>query len=877
MWGMGWLTNIKKLLDPGTGDPSEDDDAPPESLPVLFERPPRPWQDDNEPDDVRMASYPSPDVGLERLARTVPNTIPLGIEDEVGWVEGRIGTRHGQFQVTHPDHHVLAIAPSRSAIGKTASLIIPSIVTHQGPVVVATIKPDVLPATAMARAQHGELWCYCPDGNTSAIPPGARELRWSPMSGAADLDVAVRTAKAMVKTVETNNVTGGDHWRKKAAQMLAPVFQWAALTGRTMHEARNLVYRGVGEDLENVWRDLRDRHCEDAAAMLQSVLKAGREEKNSIASTAGAALEGYDLSGALRSTENENFDADDFVNGGPFGMRADTLYITSSSDDQQAVAPLVVGLLHQIERAAYRRHRILIQKGDITTADGQVFPFRLGGVGAVPTLFALDELYGLAPLPNLPHLLSAGGSQGILVAAAVQELSMLKVRWPEAPAFISLFGHVLVFPGLRDDDTLETVLSLLGTMDFPVTTEQFGPQENYYGKPIKGEPWEAKSRTTQTHHRRVNDHSEVSRGPLGPDAVYHFKPGGQWGMPQMLPYWRSGPWPAIFSAYVERAVSGRVPAWRYWEAERSGERPPVPDVLPGLPVPDLRTWAEWAVRKSEYPLAREWGERFQRAVATREVLLSQGGDRLARYEIPRDNADTWSVTRRDAVPPPRPRAQGAQGGTPPRGEGGTPPAIGSTRKDSEMPSTHGGWRRRAAARRPEPILPFEATWGPDDEAMMRALRPGDPQPARYLETARQLGEALAVESTRRREEGDHASIDRFDRTRPAIFTAVRNDPALQARFLQERNDEEKRGEDHGWWKWMAPPLMWLFQAYLRGEDMDAVCDEALAAVGLAPEPRQPPPSAYAPGNDPPPARPVWHVALRTQGGQHPAPPRSPAA
>ena len=56
----------------------------------------------------------------------------------------------------------------------------------------------------------------------------------------------------------------------------------------------------------------------------------------------------------------------------------------------------------------------------------------------------------------------------------------------------------------------------------------------------------------------------------------------------------------------------------------------------------------------------------------------------------------------------------------------------------------------------------------------------------------------------------------------------------------------KRGEDYGWWKWMAPPLMWLLQAYLRGEDITAVCDDALAAVGIAPPAAAEPPPSPAP-------------------------------
>ena len=564
----------------------------------------------------------------------------------------------------------------------------------------------------------------------------------------------------MVASVDTNNMTNGDHWAKRAANLLAPVIHWAALTGRTMRDARDTVYRGVGQHLQDVWEELERRDSE-AGPMLYSVLHSGREEKNVIASTAAGALEGYELSGALRSTEGENFfDVDDFINGGPFGMRADTVYITASSDDQGHVAPLVVGLLNQIQQAAYRRHRVLQALGDVTGPDGERIPFRVGGQGGVPTLFSLDELYGLAPLPNLPHMLSEGGSQGILIAAAIQEFALLERRWPEAQSFLTLFGHALVFPGLRDPATLRMLSELLGNHDVDTTQETRGPkdprnqppQSNYTtwdwlgGIPRPLEKWEPpehelKHETRGTHRRPRYDPDAVSRGPGGPDDVFHFRSGGSWEHLQTLPYWRSAPWPPVLAAYVDRALSGRVPAWRWWEAQRTGNSPAVPDLLPFLPVPDLRAWAQWGANEP-HPVRRRWGTRYHQAVAEREAIIARGTPGEATYGIPQDNSGTWYVTRPDALSrtprTPATRASSAHAGPSPAA---TP----------------------AAFRRPEPILPFEATWGPEDDAMMETLELGDPAPARYQETLKVLEEAVAAEGARRRA-----------RRRPCVGRTVRS-------------------------------------------------------------------------------------------------------
>jgi type IV secretion system protein VirD4 len=79
------------------------------------------------------------------------------------------------------------------------------------------------------------------------------------------------------------------------------------------------------------------------------------------------------------------------------------------------------------------------------------------------TVFALDEMYGIAPIPDLPNMLSEGGSQGVLVAGAVQDLALIQDRWKKSgDSFLTLFQDVLVYPGIRHRETLEIVSSLIG-------------------------------------------------------------------------------------------------------------------------------------------------------------------------------------------------------------------------------------------------------------------------------------------------------------------------------------------------------------------------------------------------------------------------------
>ena len=72
-----------------------------------------------------------------------------------------------------------------------------------------------------------------------------------------------------------------------------------------------------------------------------------------------------------------------------------------------------------------------------------------------PTLLALDEVANIAPIPDLPAMLSEGAGQGLLVLACLQDLSQARGRWGSAAdGFLTLFGATVVFPGIADVATL---------------------------------------------------------------------------------------------------------------------------------------------------------------------------------------------------------------------------------------------------------------------------------------------------------------------------------------------------------------------------------------------------------------------------------------
>jgi type IV secretory pathway TraG/TraD family ATPase VirD4 len=596
-----WKSIKEQLFDP---------EPTPSAAPPTPELPPHPF------DVMLWAEHPA------HMMLEIKGTFPGD-----GMRVMHLGETDAHWMVTAPQGHALVLAPPRSHAGKTSSFIIPLVLSTFGRVVVTSTKPDIVRATALARAQYGRVWCYAPDGQTP-IPPGVRELRWSPLTGAEDWAVALRTANDMTKSLSTKTMTGGDHWKDRARDTLAPVLHWAAVRGHSMRQARDAVFELNTPNDDPVHpnrkvalgqliiRDLqKERRADNAAAsVLTSVMSTGERELASILSEASRALQVYQLPGAIASTEDPNFDPRAFV-AGHWGRS--TVYIMSSNESQELTAPLVIAFLNQIRQEQYRQQRQHAQdqmsrratERDPSDLDAWIAFLADETAERVretsTTVFVLDEMYGIAPIPDLPNMLSEGGSQGVIVAAAVQDLALIKDRWKIAgESFLTLFQDVLVYPGIRHKETLEMVSSLIGDYDREVQSTSTA-----HGHGIQG-PTYTDSTTFQRQRRIPPD--EVSRGPVpgNPDVLIHLSPQGP-GQLYATPFWRAAPWPHVLTDCIELALGAPESMWAQYL--RMMARPDTEPPLTDLPIPDLTTWAE--AERDQDP----WAQRYLAAKHRWEV------------------------------------------------------------------------------------------------------------------------------------------------------------------------------------------------------------------------------------------------------------------
>ncbi len=356
-----------------------------------------------------------------------------------------LGTTSDGWAWTGPDRSTLVLGPSRS--GKTSSLVIPNVLGAGGPVVSTSTKPDVLLATAPARARSGWALLYDPSGTVEA-PPGVERVGWSPVNASEHWDGALLTAESMVwagrRDAAGREAGASDHWTERAAALLAPLLHAAALDGRSMAQVLSWVERHDGSAALDVLAD-RTATSGQAADVLAGIVSTDQREQSGIWSTTSGVLSAYRSSTALASTEAPFLDAARFCAG------SDTLDVCAPGRRQQHVAPLVVGLLSELRDAAYHR----------AASAGR----------SVPMLMALDEVANIAPIPDLPALVSEGAGQGVLTLACLQDLSQARWRWgARAEGFVSLFGTTVVLGGIADVSTLQALSTLAGDEEVPSRT-----------------------------------------------------------------------------------------------------------------------------------------------------------------------------------------------------------------------------------------------------------------------------------------------------------------------------------------------------------------------------------------------------------------------
>jgi hypothetical protein len=346
---------------------------------------------------------------------------------------------------------------------------------------------------------------------------------------------ALATARSLVLVGSgtPTSPSSGNHWTERAQALLAPLLHAAALDGADMRTVLGWVDRHRAIPAQQI---LSGANAPIARDVLDGITTTDERELSGIWSTASGALGGFRSEEALAATTEPNFDPLAFASSN------DTVYIAAPAHHQALVTPLVVGFLDDVRRATYQR-----------TADGS------GPVGA-PVLLALDELANIAPLPDLPSMISEGGGQGLVTLACFQDLSQARHRWPTlADGFPSLFGTTVVLPGIGDIRTLEALSVLSGEQE--LVTRSVSRGRTLSDRPFDdllsgGRPQVGEQLSTLWRRRLPPD--EITRG--APGAALAFDRRNQPAWIPLAPAHHVEPWRSLTSLdrSFERSPAGEV-------------------------------------------------------------------------------------------------------------------------------------------------------------------------------------------------------------------------------------------------------------------------------------------------------------------------------
>ena len=302
-------------------------------------------------------------------------------------------------------HSLLVVGPTQA--GKTSSLVVPAILAWTGPVVVTSVKNDVVAATEQWRATLGR---------TQRLEPGQDHgLTWDPLEGVGSLRHALRVAQSLTRESARGD---GEFWNALAVKLVAGLFVAAQRRGVGVSEmARAVENRRWSEWISH------DATC-DADAMLRSFLDYDPKTLDSVVTTAETML----LAWRFRQPTAQVTDLLDGPN---------TLYLCSPRGDHASYEPLFRGALRGVLEAQQRRHD-----------EGR----------ARRLLLVLDEAATVASLDELDQLAATVSGLGVTLVTVVQDFSQLVARWgPRAATIVNNHATRLVLAGLADP-TVSTYL-----------------------------------------------------------------------------------------------------------------------------------------------------------------------------------------------------------------------------------------------------------------------------------------------------------------------------------------------------------------------------------------------------------------------------------
>jgi len=381
----------------------------------------------------RRRDNPNSPKGIRtRLHFLLPNTPGACIDD----ASVLLGTdASGKPLLLTCDESMLIIGPPGS--GKDRRVAAPLAAAWPGPALITSTKADLAHAVYEARAARGPIAIFDPASFGFA---NASAMRWNPVTGCEDKDVASRRAAAIIAGGSPS--MSEQFWSVAASRILRGTLHAAALSGNNVLDAGQWAMSVSGWIAAS--EILASFGETEWANSLREDADLDPRTSSSITAT---------LTGTLMGLSNARLRA--ALTPIPGEVVVDIEQLLRASGTIFAVAPAEAD-----SHLIYRPWTTLLASEVAAVLREMARGQRL----EPPALLLLNELVHVCPLPELPGLLADGRGHNIATLVIVQDPAQLAARYTpdEARAITAAAQHRLLLSA-GSDDTAREWSDLIGT------------------------------------------------------------------------------------------------------------------------------------------------------------------------------------------------------------------------------------------------------------------------------------------------------------------------------------------------------------------------------------------------------------------------------
>jgi type IV secretion system protein VirD4 len=343
-------------------------------------------------------------------------------------VMGRIS---GRLVAAETLQSIIVLGPAQSQ--KTSGLVVPAVLEWEGPVLVASMKSDVIRHTMSQRWQRGDVYLYDPAGVT-----GLDASTWSPLGRCDSWQGAYRMARSLVDSGRgaSQGSPDADFVLNAAATLLAALMLAASTSDRSMGDVVRWVQRRERAEVSAALSVAGEPAGNDAMQLVSGLTE---QHRSQVYAAVLAAVSAYSDPSVREAVLSSQFSAERLLDG-----RANTAYVCAPAHEQRRLGPVFSALVQDVLDLAFERST------------------ELGRPLDPPLLVVLDDAATSAALPQLDVYAATAATRGVQLVTTFRHVSQMQTRYGErAEVLLNNHRARVILSGITDQATLGVLSHLL--------------------------------------------------------------------------------------------------------------------------------------------------------------------------------------------------------------------------------------------------------------------------------------------------------------------------------------------------------------------------------------------------------------------------------